>query len=596
MFAGMENLKENHVTGTNRENQKKMLLSDIFTPGFAVAQDYGTSGNLNSQFYKYIEYKNKDDNDTEGPSYRFMFADHEDCPYIPWGLKDNEPFLYLLEIMHSGQCGAIIQRLSNMMTKQGVWHEVVFPQGYKITEAEQKRVNETIAKVKGIYARLGIYNSGIGKDENGNYTDVHAQSAVIDIVNNLIIFNIAPVLISSKRTSANGENLKDRDFWQFTSVISVKGELFRLGTMEYVHTINGGVRRYTPFVYMLPKPSFVKSDQKPQIIDVMTAMNNKAKYKKNIIKVPAFNPNKAVVDEKGKRIAIKGKNLIECWTIKMDGAFDTGTYPIPVHSLGSFRNYRIMDYQISLLLNNTIVRGQHIRGIVRVYDIAYNSLDAQIDTGMDVLQALKNRWEKDKQQVLKIFTGTANAGGIIVLPGMVPSDAPQKHGTIEFTPINTTFDTSLIESVYATIKLELLSAFGIIDPRIVGVQLGKAGNLSDQATLLEVAMDITKEFLEAYVTVVNNFLSSFNEMAGIYHETGTGEKIGVNSGISIDTPYLKLFTNEMINMMKLAAAHPNEVRYLLGWESKPDEELSHNLTLQWQNLNTSSTYVNTPSS
>jgi len=270
----------------------------------------------------------------------------------------------------------------------------------------------------------------------------------------------------------------------------------------------------------------------------------------------------------------------------MEGVFDTGTYPIPIHSLGSFRNYRNLDYQLSLLIHNAILRGQHIRGIVRVFDIAYSGLDSYIDSGIDAIQSLKNRWEKDRDQVMKIFTGLSNAGGIVVLPGIVPADAPQKAGTIEFTPVSANFDTTLIEEAYAVVKLELLSAFGIIDPRIVGVQLGKAGNLSDQATLLEVAMEITKEFLETYVSVVNNFLGAFNEMAGIYHTAKNGEKLKVLSGISIDTPYLKLFSNEMIKMLELANAHPNEVRTLLGMDNKPDEELSKNLTLRWQKAKT----------
>lgn len=99
-------------------------------------------------------------------------------------------------------------------------------------------------------------------------------------------------------------------------------------------------------------------------------------------------------------------------------------------------------------------------------------------------------------------------------------------------------------------------------------------------------MEITKEFLETYVSVVNNFLGAFNEMAGIYHTAKNGEKLKVLSGISIDTPYLKLFSNEMIKMLELANAHPNEVRTLLGMDNKPDEELSKNLTLRWQKAKT----------
>jgi len=581
-FADMENPQP--PPQANRLAQ--LSLFDVLQPGYAVAATGAAPGNMDALFAKMMQHQAQEkaaEQEMGGaPGYCFIFEDEEACPYIPWGPKDNEPFLYKKEIMHSGQAGAIIQRLVNMLTKQGVWHEVELPAGYTITVAEQQQLNDTIAKAKAAYARLGLYNAGIGKDENGNYTDVHTPSAIVEMVNNLLLFNIAPLLISSRRTTAEGEQLTDRDFWQFSSVLSIPGERFRYGKQTYTYSFAGGVRREIPYMYLLPKPAFSREDETPQVITALKALSNRSKYNDHVVKTPAFNPNKTITDAAGNKTALPGVNLIECWAVRMDGVFDTGTYPIPIHSLGSFRNYRNLDYQISLLLSNAIMRGQHIRGIVRVYDIAYNSLDAYIDTGTDLLQTLKNRWEKDKAQVLKIFTGTANAGGIVVLPGMVPADAPQKHGTIEFTPVNSNFDTSLIEAAYATIKLELLSAFGIIDPRIVGVQLGKAGNLSDQATLLEVAMEITKEFLETYVTVVNNFLAAFNEMAGIYHQTASGEKWKVRSCISIDTPYLKLFSTEMIEMLKLSAAHPNEVRTLLGMDNKPDEELSSNLSLQWQ--------------
>ena len=581
-FADME--KDKPALAENR--LAKPDLYEVLTPGYATsANTMSAPGNMDTLFAKMIKHNANDANAEQqngASNYCFVFEDDDSCPYVPWGQKDNEPFLYKKEIMHSGQAGAIIQRLVNMLTKQGVWHEVELPTGYTATEAEQKLLNETIAKAKAVYARLGLYNGGVGKDENGNYTDVHSPSAIIEMVNNLLLFNIAPILLSSKRTTAEGEQVTDRDFWQFSSVLSIPAERFRYGKQTYAYSPNVGVRREVPYMYLLPKPTFNRHDDTPQITTVLKAMSNRSRYNDHVIKAPAFNPNKIITDANGRQTPLPGINLIECWALRMDGVFDTGTYPIPIHSLGSFRNYRNLDYQISLLYNNAIMRGQHIRGIVRVYDIAYNSLDSYIDGGTDMLNSLKSRWEKDKNQIMKIFTGTANAGGIVVIPGMVPADAPQKHGTIEFTPVTANFDTSLIDAVYATIKLELLSAFGIIDPRIVGVQLGKAGNLSDQATLLEVAMEITKEFLETYVTVVNNFLTAFNEMAGIYHQTASGEKWQVRSGISIDTPYLKLFSTEMIEMLKLSAAHPNEVRTLLGMDTKPDEELSRNITMQWQ--------------
>lgn len=579
----MEEIKDNHPS-------KKQMISDydlldMLEPGYSVSANSMTgSGDINGMFSKMMSHNKggASEQDTASPTYCFVFDDDESCPYVRWGMKDNEPFIYKNEIMHSGQSGAIIQRLVDMLTKQGVWHEVELPAGYQVTESEQKAINETIERVKAIYARLGLYNSGVGKDENGNYTNVHNNSAVIEMVNNLFLFNIAPLLISSKRKNAEGEKLTDRDFWQFTSVLSVAGEVFRYGKQALTYSEKGGVRLETPFMYILPKPSFVQGDGVPEIVTALQAMTKRTKSKSFVIKAPAFNPNKVVVNDKGEQTPLPGTNLIECWAVKKNGVFDTGTYPIPIHSLGSFRNYRNLDYQLSLLIHNAILRGQHIRGIVRVYDLAYSSLDSYIETGTDIMQSLKRRWEKDKNQVMKIFTGLSNAGGIVVLPGIVPTDAPQKAGTIEFTPVTANFDTTLIEAAYAVVKLELLSAFGIIDPRIVGVQLGKAGNLSDQAGLLEVAMEITKEFLEAYVSVVNNFLSTFNEMAGIYHTDSNGKQYKVLSGISIDTPNLKLFSTEMIKMLELANTHPNEVRALLGMDNKPDEELSRNLTFRWQ--------------
>lgn len=569
---------------------------EVLQPGYAaVAQNANTApGNMDALFAKMISKQAQDaqENQQSGlPDYCFIFEQDPNCPYIPWGAQDNEPFLYKKELMYSGQAGAIVQRLAAMLTKQGVWHEVELPQGAaeKMTEAERQQIAQTLHRAKAAYAKLGLYNAGVGKDEEGNYTDVHRANAVVEMVNNLILFNLAPIFISSRRIAAadNDAAPADRNFWQYSGVLSIPGENFRYGRQEYSYTPTEGVRKAMPYLYVLPKPSFTQKDLQPGYATALQAMGNRKKYADSIIKTPAFNPNKFVLDAQGNKQPLAGVNLIECWALRMDGVFDTGTYPIPIHSLGSFRNYRNLDFQLSMLLHNAIVRGQHIRGIVRVYDIAYNSLDAYIDAGTDIMQSLKNRWEKDKKQVLNIFTGMGSAGGIVVLPGMVPADAPQKHGTIEFTPVNSNFDTSLIEAAYATIKLELLSAFGIIDPRIVGVQLGKAGNLSDQAGLLEIAMEITKEFLEGYVTVINNFLTAFNEMAGIYHQTASGEKWKVRSCISIDTPYLKLFSTEMIEMLKLSAAHPNEVRTLLGMDNKPDEELSSNLTLQWKNRNTS---------
>ena len=585
----MEDLKDNPSAKKRQLGMFDVL--DVLEPGYTVAVDNLTAqSGINGMFSKMMNQNRmgSSEQDSSSPSYCFIFNDDESSPYVRWGIKDNEPFLYKNEIMHSGQSGAIIQRLVNMLTKQGVWHEVELPAGYEVSESEQIAINETINKVKAIYARLGLYNAGVGKDENGNYTNVHNQSAVIEMVNNLFLFNIAPLLISSKRKNAEGEKLSDRDFWQFTSVLSVAGEVFRYGKQAMTYSEKGGVRLETPFMYILPKPTFTSGDNTPEVVTALQAMTKKTKNKNTVIKTPAFNPNKVVVNDKGEQAPLPGTNLIECWAVKMDGVFDTGTYPIPIHSLGSFRNYRNLDYQLSLLIHNAILRGQHIRGIVRVYDIAYNSLDSYIDSGTDMMQSLKNRWEKDRNQVMKIFTGLGNAGGIVVLPGIVPSDAPQKAGTIEFTPVTATFDTSLIEAAYAVVKLELLSAFGIIDPRIVGVQLGKAGNLSDQAGLLEVAMEITKEFLETYVSVVNNFLTSFNEIAGISHEDSKGIKMKVLSGISIDTPYLKLFSAEMIKMLELANSHPNEVRALLGMDNKTDEELSKNLTMRWQKAKTTS--------
>lgn len=583
----MEDLKENPSDKKRQLSIYDML--DVFEPGYTVAADNMTApGGINATFSKMMNYNKggSSEQDASLPAYCFIFDDDESCPYVKWGLRDNEPFLYKNEIMHSGQSGAIIQRLVNMLVKQGVWHEVQIPAGYEVSESEQKAINETIERVKAIYARLGLYNAGVGKDENGNYTNVHNQSAVVEMVNNLFLFNIAPLLISSKRKNAEGEKLSDRDFWQFTSVLSVAGEVFRYGKQAMTYSEKGGVRLETPFMFILPKATFMQGDGTPEVVTALQAMTKRSKNKNTVIKTPAFNPNKVVVNDKGEQTPLPGTNLIECWAVKMEGVFDTGTYPIPIHSLGSFRNYRNLDYQLSLLIHNAILRGQHIRGIVRVFDIAYSGLDSYIDSGIDAIQSLKNRWEKDRDQVMKIFTGLSNAGGIVVLPGIVPADAPQKAGTIEFTPVSANFDTTLIEEAYAVVKLELLSAFGIIDPRIVGVQLGKAGNLSDQATLLEVAMEITKEFLETYVSVVNNFLGAFNEMAGIYHTAKNGEKLKVLSGISIDTPYLKLFSNEMIKMLELANAHPNEVRTLLGMDNKPDEELSKNLTLRWQKAKT----------
>jgi len=588
----MEDLKQNPSDKKRQLSIYDML--DVFEPGYTVAADSTTApGGINATFSKMMNYNKAgaSEQDPSLPAYCFIFDDDESCPYVKWGLRDNEPFLYKNEIMHSGQSGAIIQRLVNMLVKQGVWHEVQLPTGYEVSESEQKAINETIDRMKAIYARLGLYNAGVGKDENGNYTNVHNQSAIVEMVNNLFLFNIAPLLISSKRKNAEGEKLSDRDFWQFTSVLSVAGEVFRYGKQAMTYSEKGGVRLETPFMFILPKSTFMQGDGTPEVVTALQAMTKRSKNKNTVIKTPAFNPNKVVVNDKGEQTPLPGTNLIECWAVKMDGVFDTGTYPIPIHSLGSFRNYRNLDYQLSLLIHNAILRGQHIRGIVRVFDIAYSGLDSYIDSGVDAIQSLKNRWEKDRNQVLKIFTGLSNAGGIVVLPGIVPSDAPQKAGTIEFTPVSANFDTTLIEEAYAVVKLELLSAFGIIDPRIVGVQLGKAGNLSDQATLLEVAMEITKEFLETYVSVVNNFLGAFNEMAGIYHTAKNGEKLKVLSGISIDTPYLKLFSNEMIKMLELANAHPNEVRTLLGMDNKPDEELSKNLTLRWQKAKTTTNEV-----
>lgn len=592
----------NHIKCLNfaimeKENRKTWAdFYEVLQPGYAaISQNAGAApGNMDALFAKMIATQAREAQENQQsaqlPDYCFIFEQDAGCPYVPWGAQDNEPFLYKKELMYSGQAGAIVQRLAAMLTKQGVWHEVALPPGAaeNMTDAERQQIAETLDKTRTIYAKLGLYNTGVGKDDEGNYTDVHRANAVVEIVSNLILFNLAPLFISSRRVAApeNGSDNTvpppDRNFWQYTAVLSIPGENFRYGKQEYSYTQTDGVRKAMPYVYVLPKPSFTRQDMAPGYATALQAMSNRKKYADSIIKTPSFNPNKFTKDAQGNKQPLAGSNLIECWALRMDGVFDTGTYPIPIHSLGSFRNYRNLDFQLSMLLHNAIVRGQHIRGIVRVYDIAYNSLDAYIDAGTDVLQSLKNRWEKDKKQVLNIFTGMGSAGGIVVLPGMVPADAPQKHGTIEFTPVSASFDTSLIDAAYATIKLELLSAFGIIDPRIVGVQLGKAGNLSDQAGLLEIAMEITKEFLEGYVTVVNNFLAAFNEMAGIVHKTPDGAVLRVLSGISIDTPYLKLFSQEMIGMLKLAAAHPNEVRALLGMDNKPDEELSRNLSLQWQ--------------
>lgn len=587
-FAFMEN--QNHKTWAD--------FYEVLQPGYAAISPAANvaPGNMDALFAKMIatqaiEAQESQQNPTL-PDYCFIFEQDANCPYVAWGAQDNEPFLYKKELMYSGQAGAIVQRLAAMLTKQGVWHEVALPPGAaeNMTDGQRQQIAATIDKARSMYAKLGLYNAGVGKDEDGNYTDVHRANAVVEMVNNLILFNLAPLFISSRRIAADEPvdtitNTPDRNFWQYTAVLSIPGENFRYGKQEYSYTQTDGVRKAMPYVYVLPKPSFTKKDVAPGYATALQAMGNRKKYADSIIKTPAFNPNKFTTDAQGNKQPIAGINLIECWALRMDGVFDTGTYPIPIHSLGSFRNYRNLDFQLSMLLHNAIVRGQHIRGIVRVYDIAYNSLDAYIDAGTDVLQSIKNRWEKDKKQVLNIFTGMGSAGGIVVLPGMVPADAPQKHGTIEFTPVSANFDTSLIDAAYATIKLELLSAFGIIDPRIVGVQLGKAGNLSDQAGLLEIAMEITKEFLEGYVSVVNNFLAAFNEMAGIVHKTPDGAVLRVLSGISIDTPYLKLFSQEMIGMLKLAAAHPNEVRALLGMDAQADETLSKNLTLQWQNTN-----------
>ena len=571
------------------EKLAKFALYDILEPAFmANTGNTKAPGSMNDLFGKMLNHQlqaNNTNAEDEGGygQYRFVYDDEASCPYIPWGRRDNEPFLYKLEISRSGQSGAIIQRLVNMLTKQGVWHEVEVPTGYKLTESEQQSITETLKKAAGMYARLGLYNGGMGKDEFGNYTDPNAPSAIVEMVNNLLLFNIAPVLLSSKRITADAaQELTNRDFWQYTSVMAIPTELFRFGKATYGYSYAGGIKRDMPYVYMLPKPTFEKGDMAPDVVTALKAMGTRTKYNDCIVKIPTINPNKVTVDANGNAVPMPGVNLIECWVLRTQGVFDTGTYPIPIHSLGSFRNYRALDYEMSRLMHSAIVRGQHIRGIVRVYDIAYNSLDAYIDTGTDVLQSLKNRWQKDKEQILRIFTGTGNAGGVVVLPGMVPADAPQKHGTVEYTPVNVNFDTSLIDAVYATIKLELLSAYGIIDPRIVGVQLGKAGNLSDQAGLLEVAMEITKEFLETYVTVVNNFLASFNELCGISHTNAKGERWRVLSGISIDTPYLRLFSRELIELLEMAAAHPNEVRTLLGMDLKTDEEISSALTMQWR--------------
>lgn len=580
-----------------KENRKIWAdFYEVLAPGYAAISPTANAapGNMDAMFAKMIATQAKEAQENQQnstlPDYCFIFEQDANCPYVPWGAQDNEPFLYKKELMYSGQAGAIVQRLAAMLTKQGVWHEVALPPGgtENMTDAQRLQIAATIDKARSLYAKLGLYNAGVGKDEAGNYTDVHRASAVVEIVNNLILFNLAPLFISARRIAADAPAdpttaTPDRNFWQYTGVLSIPGETFRYGKQEYSYSPTEGVRKAMQYMYVLPKPSFTKTDTAPSVATALQAMGNRKKYADTIIKTPAFNPNKFVIDTNGNKQPVPGVNLIECWALRMDGVFDTGTYPIPIHSLGSFRNYRNLDFQISMLLHNSIVRGQHIRGIVRVYDIAYNSLDAYIDAGTDVLQSLKNRWEKDKKQVLNIFTGMGSAGGIVVLPGMVPADAPQKHGTIEFTPVSASFDTSLIDAAYATIKLELLSAFGIIDPRIVGVQLGKAGNLSDQAGLLEIAMEITKEFLEGYVSVVNNFLTAFNEMAGIVHTTPDGETFRVLSGISIDTPYLKLFSQEMIGMLQLAAAHPNEVRALLGMDAQADETLSKNLTLMWQN-------------
>lgn len=574
-----------------QDNSKlaKPALYDILEPTYVAINggNAASHGSMNDLFGKMLKHQqsngNADPDDANG-GFRFIYENDEDsCPYVPWGKRDNEPFLYKLEISRSGQSGAILQRLVNMLTKQGVWHEVEVPTGQELTEAEQQRISETIDKVKGVYARLGLYNSGVGKDEFNNFTDPNAPSAVVEMVNNLFLFNIAPVLLSSKRVSADqNQELNNRDFWQYTSVVSIPGDLFRYGKATFGYSYVGGIKREMPYVYMLPKPFFGNEDDTPTVVTALKAMGAKTKYNDCVVKIPTLNPNKVITDATGRAVPIAGTNLIECTVPKLQGVLDTGTYPIPTHSLGTFRIYRDLDFELGRLLRSAIVRGQHIRGIVRVYDIAYNSLDAYIDGGTDIIQTLKNKWQKDKEQILKIFTGTNNAGGVVVLPGMVPADAPQKHGTIEYTPVSISFDTSLIDAVYATVKLELLSAYGITDPRIVGVQLGKAGNLSDQAGLLEVAMEITKEFLETYVTVINNFLASFNEMANLFHTTASGEKWRVLSGISIDTPYLRLFSKEMIDLMKLAAAHPNEVRELLGMDMKPDDILSANLTMQWQ--------------
>lgn len=582
-----------------KENRKIWAdFYEVLQPGYAAISTNASAapGNMDALFAKMIATQAREAQENQHnsnlPDYCFIFEQDENCPYVPWGAQDNEPFLYKKELMYSGQAGAIVQRLAAMLTKQGVWHEVELPPGAaeNMTDDQRQQIAATIAKARSMYAKLGLYNAGVGKDDAGNYTDVHRASAVVEMVNNLILFNLAPLFISSRRIAAPEDTPsdtppQDRNFWQYTSVLSIPGENFRYGKQEYSYSPTDGVRKAMPYVYVLPKPSFTKKDMAPNYATALQAMGNRKKYADSIIKTPAFNPNKFTTDAQGNKQPLAGVNHIEAWALRMDGVFDTGTYPIPIHSLGSFRNYRNLDFQLSMLLHNAIVRGQHIRGIVRVYDIAYNSLDAYIDAGTDVLQSLKNRWEKDKKQVLNIFTGMGSAGGIVVLPGMVPADAPQKHGTIEFTPVSASFDTSLIDAAYATIKLELLSAFGIIDPRIVGVQLGKAGNLSDQAGLLEIAMEITKEFLEGYVSVVNNFLAAFNEMAGIVHKTPDGATLRVLSGISIDIPYLKLFSQEMIGMLKLAAAHPNEVRALLGMDAQADETLSKNLTLQWQNTN-----------